>query len=76
MIEDELLKAGVERYSFDHTKKHAAVTWWLNGYVKFYTFMQTSPSDRMLKNIRADIKRWCRQMKVATGNQVGLTRKT
>lgn len=65
MIEDELNAAGAEKYSFDHTKKHAAVTWWLNGKVKFYTFMKTSPSDRAIRNIRADIRRWCRQMKEA-----------
>ena len=72
MIEDELKAAGVERYSFDHTKKHAAVTWWLNGHCKFYTFMQTSPSDRALKNIRGDIRRWCRAMQANNVNRVGI----
>lgn len=40
MIEAVFEEFGVERYTFDHSSKHCAVTWWLNGYVKFYTWGQ------------------------------------
>jgi hypothetical protein len=73
VLEDELIAQGVEKYSFDHTKKHAALTWFLNGHVKFYTFPKTSPSQRAIKNFRSEVRRYCREMKAkTTGNRVGL----
>jgi hypothetical protein len=76
-IEDELVKHGCERYSFDHSKKHAAVTFWLGANVKFYTFPKNVTDRRMKLNIVADIRRWCKAMKDPTNGDPrkgGLTR--
>lgn len=72
-IEDALVKHGVEKYVFAHSKKHANVTWWLNGKVRFYTFPLTSPSSRMRHNTVADIRRHCKAMLAATENRIGLS---
>ena len=73
MIEDELVAQGVERYSFDHAKKHATVTWWVNGHCKFFPFPKTSPDRRALLNLRSEVRRYCREMKANDKGKIGLS---
>ena len=72
VIEKALEEFGVTRYSFDHAMKHNSLTWWLNGHVKFITF-GSDMSDHNLKNTRADIRRYCRQMLAQQAGKVGLS---
>jgi hypothetical protein len=60
VIRAELIRADVTRFSFEQGKKHSRVVYWHKGRVKMYFYSKTPSDARMLRNLRADIRRQLR----------------
>lgn len=62
LIRNTLIDLGVTDFEFGHTKKHACVTFRVNGREKKYTFYERTTAWRAIDNIKCAVKRLVREM--------------